>query len=300
MIDMFYQLDENILEEMQDYLNWNLISRNNLSEEFMERHLERFDWLTLSYTQKFSIEFLKKYGNFIDWNQLSKNDNLTEEIVETFSDKLNWDILSSCFKFNKKNLNKWADKINWYNVFRFNGYAKFNFKHFLKYGKQAKLTLEDYIFTSRSIPEDYIREHLDEIDLKSIFTHSLVSEKFIEEFVNMDGGYWAEVSSFQRLSKNFIKKWQHRIDWYKLNSRNYKQLNEKLLDEMKDYVFWEYLSSERDFSERFLEKHEDLIYWEKLNCKKFSLKFILKHENQLSFDEMILNTDYLRYYLNEK
>ena len=67
------------------------------------------------------------------------------------------------------------------------------------------------------------------------------------------------VSSRQKLSENFIREFQDKIDWYKISI--HQKLSENFIPEFQDKINWSRLSMKRKFSEEFIEEFETKIDW---------------------------------------
>lgn len=71
--------------------DWNQIAFDYpLTEEFMEKYIDRLNIITLSAWQKFSEDFIRKHSNIMDWKSISAGQVLSEDFIEEFKDKLDW------------------------------------------------------------------------------------------------------------------------------------------------------------------------------------------------------------------
>lgn len=90
-VDLYYLCEDDNLEEWlidwldkNDYLTnkyWSIISQCvNLSEGFIEKHIDDVDWECVSRWQNLSIDFIKKHHCRIDFDELWDNPNITQEM----------------------------------------------------------------------------------------------------------------------------------------------------------------------------------------------------------------------------
>lgn len=86
----FYKFTIDFLEEFQEELYWDLISRYQvLEEDAIERFEDRLDFKEISASgQTFSTDFIRKYKDHLDWYWISKNQELTNEFKKEFKSYL--------------------------------------------------------------------------------------------------------------------------------------------------------------------------------------------------------------------
>ena len=90
---MIYTEDSDITDiDFEDYYFY---YRNQLSEAFIEIHLDKVNWEYLSDYQKLSESFMEKYQDKLDWLHVSYSQKLSESFIEKFKDKLEWYHISS-------------------------------------------------------------------------------------------------------------------------------------------------------------------------------------------------------------
>ena len=92
------------------------------------------------------------------------------------------------------------------------------------------------------------------------------SEKELEDNINLfDANDWINISEFQKLSKQFIEKYEYR-------------------------VFWITICYCQDLSESFLEKNLNKIDWCNISeCQNLSEVFIRKHINKININCLMRN-----------
>ena len=113
-ISMYQKLSEEFIEKHIDKVNWCCISINQtLSEEFIEKHIDKVDWNWISSNQKLSEEFIEKYKDKVDWYYISIYQKLSEKFIEKYKDKVNWRYISRCQKLSEEFIDKHFDKVYW-------------------------------------------------------------------------------------------------------------------------------------------------------------------------------------------
>jgi hypothetical protein len=89
------------------------------TESLIERHLDRWDWATISCLDDFSwsLDFLEKYENRLDWERLSRHERLpwSVELFERFADRWHWDALSrnTSLPWSDALIEKYAERWSW-------------------------------------------------------------------------------------------------------------------------------------------------------------------------------------------
>ena len=78
-------IDENINNFVVD---WNYISKNQkLSEEFIEKYIDKVNWDCISINQKLSEEFIEKHYDKVNWHYISQFEKVSESFIKKHSDK---------------------------------------------------------------------------------------------------------------------------------------------------------------------------------------------------------------------
>jgi hypothetical protein len=89
------------------------------SESLIERHLDRWDWGTISSLGNFpwSSVFLEKHESRWNWEQLSGNEGLpwSLELLDRYADRWHWEALShnTSLPWSESLIEKYADRWNW-------------------------------------------------------------------------------------------------------------------------------------------------------------------------------------------
>ena len=73
-------------------LDWNKISKDTLSEEFIDTYAKYLNWTVLSSEQPLSPYLVQKYLNRVDWFGMSYNKNLPIETIVAFIDSMDLEL----------------------------------------------------------------------------------------------------------------------------------------------------------------------------------------------------------------
>ena len=105
---------QNEIEDFQDGLDWEELSKNPSAIDLLMQHEHRIDWEYLSSNSN-AIELLKQNQDKIDWSNLSLNPNAIE-LLQQNQDKIDWSNLSSnpnIFEFDiERELNEFVDFVD--------------------------------------------------------------------------------------------------------------------------------------------------------------------------------------------
>jgi hypothetical protein len=150
------------------------------------------------------------------WYLLWKHQKLSENFIEKYSNYIyDWSLIWQCQKVSSNFIIKHIDKIKkWKTIFKYQVLSiDFIQKYFHKINNNW-----NFLLRYQKLPEYFIRENLANIsDMKYIWFHQNVSEKFIEE-QNMiqpfDKEIWRYISIYQNLSVSFMEKYANKISWF--------------------------------------------------------------------------------------
>jgi hypothetical protein len=87
-----------------DYLS----AYEKLSEDFIRKFKDKFDWRVLSYFQKLPEDLIREFKDKVDWMGVSVYQKLSEDFIEEFQDKVSWGHIASHQKVSKKFSEKFA------------------------------------------------------------------------------------------------------------------------------------------------------------------------------------------------
>lgn len=80
-ISAHIELTEKLIDEFRDKLNWSYISRRQLNEDFIRKHIDYIDWSGISAKQRFSEEFARAYKDYLFWEYVIRNNRFSEEFL---------------------------------------------------------------------------------------------------------------------------------------------------------------------------------------------------------------------------
>ena len=101
----------------------------------------------------------------------------------------------------------------------------------------------------------------------------------VEEFKNKIK--WGLISSWQKLSEDFIREFKDKVNWYSISSDQ--TLSEDFIREFKDYVIWYEVSRYQVFSNEFYQEFKDKINIDYLKNNKnidMDIKIKIKSETK--------------------
>ena len=111
-ISEYQTLSEEFIEKHVDKVVWDYISiYQKLSEEFIEKHVDKVVWYYISRCQKLSEEFIEKYSNKVYWHDISEYQKLSEDFIEKHSDKVDWYWISKYQKLSEEFIEKYKNKL---------------------------------------------------------------------------------------------------------------------------------------------------------------------------------------------
>lgn len=155
-----------------------MININGASVCFLEKHLERIDWTSLSDFGHVSIDFFERHIDKIDFEHIWYHKNLTCDFIERNMKHVNWRKLCMNEYVPLEFFKKYLDKVDW-----------------------------SFLCLNRNIPESFFEEHINKVDWNSLIDNRNISLAFFEKHINkinfaqMDVEY-NELNIFYRNLKN--------------------------------------------------------------------------------------------------
>lgn len=157
-------------------LNWIEISKEKgLQEHFIEENLDKVSWSYISHYQTLSFSFIVKHWNHIRFLDLKKN------MAICLTEK-EWDILLQKEQEDLKEALSKQEETDW-----------------------------DFISQGFYLEEDFLRKHINELDLEKICIYQILSEEFMYDFKDILN--WHRICLFQDLSESFIEKTIDYVRW---------------------------------------------------------------------------------------
>ena len=170
-----------------------------ISEDFIEKHLDKFYWDSISINQTLSEKFIEKYSDKIDWNYISLNQCLSEDFIERNLDKINLDYVCSKQKLSEDFISRHNGNYYYYELI-----SKFK----------------------QNLSENFIEKNKDKVNWSLISEYQKLSEDFIRK--NKFKVNWHLISKFQKLSNEFQIEFKNYLDQELIkNNWNYKSIEEK-------------------------------------------------------------------------
>lgn len=326
-------LKEETLEKLSPLFTskdwYNVWDEQEVSEEFIERHIDNVDWERVSCCQNLSEDFIRKYADKVDWEDISLSQEMSEQFVREFWDKIHKNIF---FNFNKKVSNDFIREMRSKypaevieigdncsvdpNIFR-------EFLNELKWaetGAAVELTEEqiiewrDYldwhnvIEFQPKISQDFVKKFLRKVkDSKKwewAFEYKKFDEEFIEEFMSTtthknDNKLWDVIwhSQTHQLSEAFIRR---HID--KLSERGWKSISHssnlsvEFYKEFAENIDWYHMCCTH-MSDEMIEECGRYVRWDQVDYCERSIDFILKHFDKLNKFDLWDSFNYVKYIL---
>lgn len=144
-----------------------------------------------------------------------------------------------------------------------------------------------------NLPEDFIKEHKENINWDLISKNSKLSESFIKEFefyVN-----WDYIWQYQVLSEEFIERLIPNNQLYNTLYITYLYLyclynNISINSYVNPKINWQLISQYQVLSESFIKKYKNDVYWDLiLQYQTISEKFILEIHDIIFIKEYFIN-----------
>ena len=201
--DSQYEL---LIKKYKD-INWSLISKRILTEEFIDKYANKLDWGVLSAWQPLTSYIINKYEKKINWEQVSMNYSIDENTI-----------IDNIDKFNQSSL----DFIASYRGLKESTIEK------IPFNKSAWEQVCEY----QKLSENFIREHINDINWRFIIQYQILSEDFMREYKGkLD---WDEISAWQRLSESFIWEFRDKLNLCNVLTRS--KVSEEFIERLvKEY-----------------------------------------------------------------
>ena len=302
-ITRYQCLSEEFIFEFEDKVDWIYIARNICSGKiiFSEKLVKKInsivpnliDWNKIS-NEKLSEDFVREFQDKVSWRNIFLTGEFTDEFIDEFSDKVPWSYISQKRSPSIKLYSKYRSRVNWASIY--NHVLSEDFmRHF-----QTEIHW-DKISQKQKIPEDLIIEFSDKLmDWLNILRYQKLSENFLRQLYrkftqnipfissyHMIGlseekyrkyvfrDFWSIISMYQKLSEDFIREFQDEVCWKSIY--DFQILSKEFYDEFKiqDIVLFDiYALSIYCDKERYLYlvinkiKNSDFEYLRITQCVK--------------------------------
>jgi hypothetical protein len=84
---------ENAIEELCGFVNWEEISEEPLTENFIREFQDYVVWDYVSGNSTLSEDFIREFQDRVDWNVVSMDQVLSESFIREFQDRVDWDCI---------------------------------------------------------------------------------------------------------------------------------------------------------------------------------------------------------------
>ena len=113
IIEEIHNIKKFFYENINNFVvDWFYISKHQkLSEEFIEKYIDKVEWHFISINQKLSESFIEKHINKVEWDCISIYQTLSEEFIEKHYNKVNWNYIFQWQTLSKEFLQKHKNKI---------------------------------------------------------------------------------------------------------------------------------------------------------------------------------------------
>jgi phosphoribosylanthranilate isomerase len=110
----------------------------------------------------------------------------------------------------------------------------------------------------------------------------LLEEKNKKKIEDFNCYEWNWISTFQKLSEDFIEKYQDKVDWNRISQ--YQNLSEQFIEKFQEKVDWNYISRFQKLSEDFIEKNQYEVNWNYVSIyQQLGEDFIEKFQEKLNW-----------------
>jgi len=223
-----------------------LIKYQILPESLLRKYIENtpiqnIDFYNLALNQNLADDIIEKYEKHLDWDIISQEQLLKLQTVIKYNKKINWSLLPLNLKtqylfndtfiliFQKENI--W-DNIGWMDKVTIE--CLWEFKNLIT--NKGWLTIIEHKQLPNDKIEDFINNIMPQLNINEfefwdiISINQKLSEEFIEKY--QDKIIWESISLFQELSWDIIQKFNKKIILKNLSENDC--LNDKLIKLIKD------------------------------------------------------------------
>jgi hypothetical protein len=246
-------MTEDFVEEFELFGGMYLTDCKNLSEEFLEKHIDKIE-----YIDSLSEQFTRRHLDKVNWTRIVFNRKISEAFFEEYYHMVNIQISYLCMN------NQMSE-----------GFFE---RHILDIRKPAEM----YLSMNNSISEAFFRKHPTLINWDTIFYNKNISEKFIRE--NLDRVNWRCISNSSTMSEEFFEEFLHKLYWPDISYN--KHISEAFFQKHIRRLNWECICYNPSITEEFIEMNIEYInsydykYLITMN-QKVSEEFIIRNEEKM-------------------
>lgn len=248
MLEKYIRLIDSKDKELLKSNDFNFLSKYLDQPEVFDKYadlLHHVDFSVIVCHEELNINFIKKYKDKIDFNIISfrlQKPDVIEYLFDNHFDRLNnyhvyhsynWDRPTYLKYQNKinhkeftsnydsfkllslKDIYKYKDEINWHIFHLAFKRVKNNFYLYRRYAKYIKWNAISYY---PDLPNSFIEEFADRLNLYNLTSYNKLSQRLIEKFYNKVN--WRFIAFYYELTPKFIEK--HREKLFKYNPDKYR------------------------------------------------------------------------------
>ena len=223
-----------------------LIKYQILPESLLRKYIdntpiEKIDFYNLALNQNLADDIIEKYEKHLDWDIVSREQLLKLQTVVKYNKKINWSLLPLNMKtqylfndtfiliFQKENI--W-DNIGWMD--QVTNECLWGLKKLIT--NKGWLTIIEHKQLSNDNIEDFINNIMPQLNINELECWDIISinQKLSEEFIEkyQDKIIWESISLFQELSWDIIQKFSKKIILKNLSENDC--LNDELIKLIKN------------------------------------------------------------------
>ena len=223
-----------------------LIKYQILPESLLRKYIdntpiEKIDFYNLALNQNLADDIIEKYEKHLDWDIVSREQLLKLQTVVKYNKKINWSLLPLNMKtqylfndtfiliFQKENI--W-DNIGWMD--QVTNECLWGFKNLIT--NKGWLSIIEHKQLSNDNIEDFINNIMPQLNINELECWDIISinQKLSEEFIEkyQDKIIWESISLFQELSWDIIQKFSKKIILKNLSENDC--LNDELIKLIKN------------------------------------------------------------------
>lgn len=311
-------LTEKFIEKYTNYVNWRAIGRfQNLSLAFISKYSHFFAYEDFAYNKKISeelklqleqqrFELLDDLQLILDTNyprdlssiykivQLEKitKQFILENIERFYNTEINI-LLKKDTSISSDIVGILSSKLGWKKVTSYMD----DFKTIKKYENEislANLPIKD-IVKKQDLPEEWIENHIKEINFLDLFKYQKVSEEFLNKYKDsFTSESWEIIATYQDLSQNFVIQNIKNLGREALQYQNISDYPQKFINRIRD---WDTIAKNKKLSGEFLEINLDNFKNEKgefidsflKNLANYPPKFVERHFEEINWKKVVLD-----------
>lgn len=273
---------ESIFDKQMYYVNLLLLEQNKaLSEDFFERHINKFKKIDNLLCSTRSLNFLKKHNIKIDFYYIWYNRTLPLSFLEKNIDKINWSILCGNTSIPEEFFEKHIEKVVWSSLSRNKSISEQFFRKYIDKIHWLSFILNENQF---NLQKEYLMTKIPILSRYIILNHCPF--EYIEEYGKTNKLDMYEICQNPNVPLWYFEKYKESIEWFILSANP--SIPFSFLQQNNVNLEWLYESPNVPLD--FCETH--ICYIDSLASNDFNLEQRVKEkiQNTKYFDFEPLNT----------